>query len=291
MPNLGAHVSTAGGLHRAFERAVAATCHVVQIFSKNQRQWQAKPLTDKELDAFKAEHRAWGGGPLIVHDSYLINLGSPDDALWEKSIAAFAHELERCDQLGVPALVTHPGAHVGSGEDRGLERVGAALRRLLNDGIGGDTQILLEITAGQGTTLGHRFEHLQRLLELTEGHERVGVCFDTCHAFASGYDFRTPATYAATFDAFDHLIGLDRLRAFHLNDSKGDLGSHLDRHMHIGAGMIGLTGFSLLMNDPRFTAIPMALETPKEPDETADQVNLQSLRALRDAAVAQGESA
>ncbi len=282
MPNLGAHVSTAGGLHTAFERAATATCNVVQIFSKNQRQWNAKPLTTSDIDQFRSAHTAWGGGPLIVHDSYLINMASPDDALWERSIAAFQVELERCEQLGVQALVTHPGAHVGAGEEAGLERFGAALRRILDQGSGGTTKILLETTAGQGTCLGHSFEHLARLIELSNGHERVGICFDTCHVLAAGYDFRTPATYAATFAELERLVGLERLQAFHLNDSKGDLGSHLDRHTHIGAGNVGLEGFRLIMNDPRFAHIPMVLETPKEPDETADQKNLQTLRDLRE---------
>ncbi len=281
MPNLGAHVSVAGGLHNAFERASQATCKVVQIFSKNQKQWVAKPLASADIERFCAAHQDFGACPLLAHDSYLINLGSPDEALWEKSIAAFAVELERCQQLGISYLVTHPGAHVGSGEDAGLERVGAALRRLLAAGTGGATTILQETTAGQGTALGHRFEHLGRLIELTDGHPRVGVCLDTCHVLAAGYDFRTPAGYATTFDRFNQLVGLDRLKAFHLNDSKTDLGSHVDRHTHIGEGFIGLEGFRLLLNDQRFQHHPMVLETPKEPDESADITNLQTLRGLR----------
>ncbi|HEY1013794.1 MAG TPA: deoxyribonuclease IV [Herpetosiphonaceae bacterium] len=287
MPNLGAHVSTSGGLHTIFERAATAGCNTIQLFSKSQRQWNCKDLTAQELDRFHSEHRAAGSCPLIVHDSYLINLGSPDDALWEKSIAAFAVELERCRQLGVPALVTHPGAHVGSGDDAALERVGAALRRLLEQGVGGETQILLENTAGQGTTLAYRFEHLGRLLELTDGHQRLGVCIDTCHLLASGYEFRSQASYDETFGAFDRLVGLERIKAFHLNDSKNDLGSKVDRHTHIGEGFVGLEAFGLLVNDARFRSLPMVLETPKEPDETADITNLTTLRGLRRAAVAE----
>lgn len=285
MPNLGAHVSTVGGLHTAFERAQATTCHVIQIFTKSQRQWNAKPLTAADCANFQAAHREAGLPPLIAHDSYLINLGSPDDGLWEKSIAAFRVELERCQQLGVGSLVTHPGAHVGSGEAAGLDRVGAALRRLLVEDVGGETQILLEITAGQGTALGHSFEHLARLIELCDGHPRLGICFDTCHGLAAGYDFRTAKGYQTTFDHFDRLIGIERLRAFHLNDSKNDLGSRVDRHTHIGEGFVGLAGFELIMNDPRFQTIPMALETPKEPDESADIRNLATLRGLRRASV------
>lgn len=284
MPNLGAHVSTSGGLHTVFERAGQTNCHVVQLFSKNQKQWNAKPLLDSDITRFRAAHRDFGGCPLLVHDSYLINLASPDDVLWEKSIAAFAVELERCQHLGIPYLVTHPGAHVGSGETAGLERVGAALRRVLHADVGGDTTILLETTAGQGTALGHRFEHLARLLDLADGHGRVGVCLDTCHILAAGYDFRTPEGYAATFEQFDHSIGLERLKAFHLNDSKTDLGSRVDRHTHIGEGSIGREGFRLLVNDLRFQAHPMVLETPKDPDESADIMNLQTLRGLRHAA-------
>ena len=284
MTNLGAHVSTSGGLHTAFERAQLATCNVVQIFSKNQKQWAAKALLDADIARFKDAHRDFGACPLIVHDSYLINLASPDDTLWEKSIAAFTVELARCQQLGIPFLVTHPGAHVGSGETAGLERVGAALRRILADGAGGDTTILLETTAGQGTALGHSFAHLGRLIELSDASERVGVCLDTCHVLAAGYDFRTPTGYAAMFAEFDQQIGLDRLQAFHLNDSKTEVGSRVDRHTHIGEGFIGLAGFGLLVNDARFANHPMVLETPKEPDESADIQNLATLRGLRHAA-------
>ena len=281
MPNLGAHVSTAGGLHTAFERATTATCQVVQIFSKNQRQWHAKPLSDQHIQQFRTAHESWGSGPVIVHDSYLINMASPDDSLWQKSIAAFADELQRCEQLGIPMLVTHPGAHVGSGEAAGLARIGAALNQLLEQEIGGTTQILLETTAGQGSTLGYQFEHLAQLIALTEKHPRIGICVDTCHIFAAGYDIRTAATYTQTIDSLLHHIDQERIRAFHLNDSQGELGSRRDRHAAIGAGAIGIEGFRQLMNDPRFTHVPMVLETPKEPDESADTINLATLRNLR----------
>lgn len=281
MPNLGAHVSTVGGLHTVFERAAATTCNVIQLFTKNQRQWVAKPLADADVATFRAAHQAANAPHLVAHDSYLINLASPDDALWQKSIAAFTDELERCNTLGIAALVTHPGAHVGSGAAAGLERVGTALRQILAQGSGGDTAILLEITAGQGTALGSSIEQLARLIELVDGDQRVGICFDTCHALAAGYDFRTPTGYAAVFDQIDQQIGLERLQAFHLNDSKNDLGSRVDRHTHIGEGFVGLAGFELLLNDQRFAHVPMFLETPKEPDETADIRNLATLRGLR----------
>lgn len=279
--NFGAHMSISGGLYKAFARGEAVGCRSMQIFSKNERQWYAKPLLDDEVQRFKVEQERTGIDPIIVHDSYLINLASPKDELWEKSIAAFGHELERCALLGIPYLVTHPGAHTGSGCDPGLEREAQALNRLFADGIGGDTMVLLETTAGQGTCLGAQFEELAWLLDNVSHPERVGVCVDTCHIFAAGYDFRTPEGYAAVFDRLISLVGSDRIKAFHLNDSKGDLGSHLDRHAAIGEGQIGLEGFRLLVNDPRFCDLPMVLETPKDEDGAADIHNLTVLRSLR----------
>lgn len=279
--NLGAHMSIAGGLHLAFARGEAAGCRTMQIFSKNERQWNAKPIQPEDVQRFKAEQIRSGIGPLIVHDSYLINLASPKDDLWEKSIAAFAHELERCEQLGIPYLVTHPGAHTGSGCDAALEREAQALNRLFAGGVGGDTMVLLETTAGQGTCLGGRFEELAWLLDHTTHPERIGICVDTCHIFAAGYDIRTEEGYAAVFDRLISLVGSERIKAFHLNDSKGALGSHLDRHAPIGEGQLGIEPFRLLVNDPRFTQLPMVLETPKEPDESADIRNLTLLRSLR----------
>ena len=279
--NLGAHISVAGGLHKAFARGAAVGCRSMQIFSKSERQWNAKPLLDDDIAQFKAEQARTGIGPLIVHDSYLINLASPKDELWEKSIAAFAHELERCAALAIPYLVTHPGAHTGSGCDAGLQREAEALNRLFDEGVGGATMVLLETTAGQGTCLGGQFEELAWLLEHVAQPDRIGVCVDTCHIFAAGYDFRTEQEYAATFDRLIELIGLDRIKAFHLNDSKGGLGSHLDRHAGIGEGEIGVEGFRLLMNDARFAQVPMVLETPKDEDGAEDRRNLTLLRSLR----------
>ncbi|HEU4324073.1 MAG TPA: deoxyribonuclease IV [Roseiflexaceae bacterium] len=276
----GAHMSISGGLHRAFEQGERAGCDTIQIFSKNQQQWRAKPLTDQEIALFKAEQERTGFGPLVVHDSYLINLASPKDDLWEKSTAAFTEELERCAALGIPYLVTHPGAHTGSGEEVGLRREAEALNRLFDAGVGGDVTVLLETTAGQGTVLGHRFEHLALLFELVKRPERMGVCVDTCHLLAAGYEFRTPEGYAATFAEFDRLIGLDRIKVFHVNDSQKDLGSRVDRHTHIGEGYVGLEGFRLLVNDPRFAGRPMILETPKGDDLAEDVANLAKLRGL-----------
>lgn len=279
--NFGAHMSISGGLYKAFARGEAVGCRAMQIFSKNERQWQAKSLTDEDIERFKAEQARTGIGPVIVHDSYLINLASPKDELWEKSIAAFGHELERCEQLGIPYLVTHPGAHTGSGCDAGLQREVQALDRLFADGVGGNTMVLLETTAGQGTCLGGQFEELAWLIEQSAYPERIGVCVDTCHIFAAGYDFRTPEGYKAVFDRLISLVGSERIKAFHMNDSKGALGSHLDRHTAIGEGTIGLDGFRRLVNDPRFAAVPMVLETPKDPEPEADLRNLAILRELQ----------
>jgi len=276
----GAHMSISGGLHKAFGHGERAGCEALQIFSKNQQQWRAKPLTEADIAMFKAEHQRCGAWPLAVHDSYLINLATPGDELWEKSIAAFGEELERCAALGIPYLVTHPGAHTGSGEDAGLRREADALNRLFKEGVGGDVLVLLETTAGQGSCLGYRFEHLARLIELVEHQERLGICVDTCHILAAGYDIRTPEAYTATFAEFDRLVGLDRIKVFHVNDSQKGLGSRVDRHTHIGEGEIGIEGFRALVNDARFVDLPMILETPKGEDLAEDIANLAQLRGL-----------
>lgn len=277
----GAHMSISGGVAKAFARGAQVGCEAMQIFTKSDRQWAAKPLLPEDIAAFKAEQASSGIGPVVVHDSYLINLAAPADELWEKSIAAFAHELERCAALGVPYIVTHPGAHTGSGEEAGLVREAAALSRIFADGVGGDTMVLLETTAGQGSCLGNRFEHLARLFELLpEHHARLGVCVDTCHIFAAGYDIRTPETYAATFAELDRIVGLAQVRCFHLNDSQKELGSRVDRHSHIGQGCIGVEAFRLLVNDPRFRAVPMIIETPKGEAMLEDIENLSLLRSL-----------
>ncbi|HWQ16067.1 MAG TPA: deoxyribonuclease IV [Roseiflexaceae bacterium] len=276
----GAHMSIAGGLHSAFGHGQRAGCDVIQIFSKNQQQWRARPLTEEEIARFKEEQARCGIPAVLVHDSYLINLGSPDDALWEKSLAAFGEELARCAALGVPYLVMHPGAHTGSGEEAGLKRVALALSRLFDAGMGQGVMVLLETTAGQGSCLGYRFEHLTRIIERCSHPERLGVCVDTCHIFAAGYDIRTPEAYAATMEELKRAVGLERVRAFHLNDSLKGLGSRVDRHTHIGEGCIGLEGFRAIVNDPRFAGLPMVLETPKGDDLEDDIRNLATLRGL-----------
>ena len=278
---LGSHVSISGGLHRAFAQGTAIGCTALQIFTKNASRWQAKPLTEQEIASFQAHWQESGISTVIAHDSYLINLATPDDELWQKSQRALLEEVLRCAQLGIPYLVMHPGSHVGTGEAAGLKRVAQAFDAIHQQTPRCAAQILIETTAGQGTNLGAQFEQIATILELVEDSARLGVCFDTCHAFAAGYELRTADGYAATFAAFDKLIGLSRLKAIHLNDSVKGLGSRVDRHAPIGQGAIGLAGFRLLMQDPRFLAIPLILETPKGSDPVAaDQANLQILRNL-----------
>ncbi|HZN55027.1 MAG TPA: deoxyribonuclease IV [Candidatus Polarisedimenticolaceae bacterium] len=279
-PRLGAHMSIAGGMPQAIARALSVEATALQVFVKSANQWAARPFADGEAEAFR---RATRDADLLrhtlAHASYLINLASPAEALWEKSVASLRLELSRCRDLDIPWLVVHPGSHVGSGLERGIERVARALDRVLAsvpDGPG----VLLEITAGQGAHLGSRFEELAEILRRTERSDRVGVCFDTCHALAAGYDFRDAASYERTMGELDRTIGLDRLRGFHLNDSKGKLGSRIDRHEQIGQGQVGLEGFRLLLSDPRFADAAMVLETEKGDDLAEDRVNLGVLRSL-----------
>jgi deoxyribonuclease-4 len=282
MPLFGAHMSIAGGYHRALLAAQAYDCDAVQLFTKSSNQWRAKELTDAEVGAFHDTLQQTRLRLLLAHDSYLINLASPDETLYRRSVEAFVVEVQRAERLGLTYLVTHPGAHVGSGEEAGLQRVADALDEVHRRCPGYRVRILLETTAGQGSCLGSRFEHLARILELVAEPDRLGVCLDTCHVFAAGYGLAPKAAYQATMRAFDRLIGLDRLRAFHVNDSAKPQGSRVDRHAHIGRGYLGLEPFRLLVNDPRFRDRPMVLETPKENQdgEDMDAVNLAMLRSL-----------
>ncbi len=280
MMRLGAHESISGGLYKAFDRARSVGCDALQIFVKSNRSWAVKPLTEEDIARFKAKAEETGIQPVVAHTSYLLNLGTPDDMLWKRSRDTLIVELERCEALGVPYLVLHPGSHVGTGEEVGLAQVAQALGEVHAATPGFQAQILLETTAGQGTNLGYRFEHLGWLLEHTPTGERLGVCLDTCHVFAAGYELRTPEGYAATMEAFNHIIGLERLLALHLNDSKGDLGSRKDRHEHIGKGHIGLEGFRHVLNDSRLANLPGLLETPKSDDLHEDRENLAVLRSL-----------
>jgi deoxyribonuclease-4 len=282
MPLFGAHMSIAGGHHNALLSAQAHGCRTVQLFTKNSNQWNAKELSDEDVKIFRAAFRRSGLRFPMAHDSYLINLASPDEILFRRSVEAFVVELQRAERLGLSYLVTHPGAHIDSGEEAGLARVAAALDEAHARCAKFRVQVLLETTAGQGSTLGHRFEHLKRIFELVREPDRVGVCLDTCHVFAAGYGLAPASDYKATMRAFDKLIGLRRLRVFHVNDSLKPFGSRVDRHAHIGRGQLGLEPFRFLVNDPRFRARPMVLETAKEEGKEADMdaVNLATLREL-----------
>ena len=277
---LGAHQSIAGGVHQALLRGREAGCDVVQIFVKSPSRWVSKPLTDEGMAAFQAAKAETGIWPVFAHALYLLNLATPDDQLWEKSIDALADDLERCEQLGLPGLVIHPGSHMGSGEAAGLARIAAALDAVHARLPGYRAQVWLEVTAGQGDQLGRSFPQLRAMIDGVKEPERLGVCFDTAHALSAGYELRSREGYDATWAEFDAVLGLDRLRAVHLNDSKADLGSHVDRHEQIGKGLLGLEPFRLLVNDPRFRGLPMTLETDKGPDLAEDKENLAILRSL-----------
>lgn len=277
---LGAHMSIAGGLHMAFEHIRAVDGTALQIFTRNQRQWKIPPLTKYDCELFAMAWEQWGDYPIAAHDSYLINLASPKDEQSERSRIGFAAELRRIEDLKVPYLVTHPGSHLGDGVEAGIGRYVVNLDRAIEASGTREAMVLLETTAGQGTNLGATFEELAAIISQSKYPDRLGVCYDTCHTFAAGYDIRTPQAYAATFAAFDRTIGLDRLKFFHVNDTKNEFDSHKDRHEHIGQGEIGLEGFRNLMQDIRFAEVPKTLETPKDKDLKDDIRNLNTLREL-----------
>ena len=275
MPLLGAHMSIEGGLHKAFARIRLIKGESIQIFSKNKRQWHVPELSAAEVGQFKEAWEQWGNGPVAVHDSYLINLANPDIHKSNRAVTAFSEEIRRAGQLGIPYLIMHPGSHVGAGLEKGLQQLSKNLDRAFEQADDAPSvKVLLETTAGQGTGLGASFEELAHIMANSKYGDRLGVCFDTCHVFAAGYDISTKEGYRKTFTAFAAIIGLERLKFFHLNDSKKILGSRVDRHAHIGKGKIGLPGFRLLMNDPRFAQHPMVLETPKGKDLKEDIENL-----------------
>jgi len=275
---LGAHMSIAGGVFNAFLDGEEVGCTTIQIFTKSSNQWRAKELSKEELDKYHAEQKRTGIKPVVAHDSYLINLGSPDAALVEKSRQAFLHEMERCEKMRIPFLVTHPGSHLGQGEEWGLKRIAESLDWLHERAAEFKVKVALEVTAGQGSNLGYKFEQIAKMIELTRKSERLRVCLDTCHIFAAGYDISSEEAYEKTISEFDRIIGLKRLAAIHLNDSRKGLGSRVDRHEHIGKGMIGERPFGFFMRDKRFEKIPKLLETPKDND--MDRVNLGILRKL-----------
>jgi deoxyribonuclease-4 len=307
MPLFGAHNSIAGGFHRALEIAQTHDMEAVQLFvsqprawpvravaaakttlrsgkfsSKNLSHWRGKDLTDDQVSTFRDRLPQTRVRVLLAHDSYLINMASPDEVLYRRSVEAFIAEMQRAERLGLTYLVTHPGAHVGCGEEAGLARFSSALDEVHRRCAHFRVQILLETTAGQGSCLGHRFEHLARIFELVAKPERLGICLDTCHVYAAGYAMAPRPAYQATIREFDQVIGLHRLRAFHLNDSLKPQGSRIDRHAHIGEGCLGLEPFRLLVNDPCFHDRPMILETPKEDAArgSMDAINLRTLREL-----------
>lgn len=282
MPILGAHQSIAGGYHRAIERAHRAGCQCVQLFTKNNNQWAAPPITPQQATQFQTLATRLGIGHLLAHDSYLINLASPDPNLWQRSVSAFATELRRADTLGIPYLVTHPGCYTTADPEFGLRRIIQAVNAVHADTRGIRVRCLLETTAGQGTGLGWRFEQLARIMDGVRNPDLLGVCFDTCHVFAAGYALSPLRSYRATMRALDKTVGLASVKAIHLNDSARDRGSRVDRHAHIGRGTIGLAAFRYLLNDPDFQAVPMYLETPKgtHQGEDWDVINLRTLRDL-----------
>ena len=263
MPRLGAHLSIAGGLPRAVERARASRCQSLQIFTKSAGQWRARPLPAAEIDAFREGVARAALRPVIAHNSYLINVAAAQRDLRAQSIAALLEEFDRAEALGLDGLVMHPGSYTTGTETEGLRLIAEALSQVLDARPDATTRLLLEHTAGQGTNLGHRFEHLAEIIDRMGGTPRVGVCIDTCHLLAAGYDIRTEQSYRQTFATLEEIVGISRIRAFHLNDSKKPCGSRVDRHEHIGKGCLGLEPFRLLLNDPRFSDHGMMLETPK----------------------------
>jgi len=276
---IGAHMSTAGGADKAIERGASIGCTAIQIFVKNNNQWLGKSFTDETIQNFKTLQQQ-SNMFVFAHTGYLINLASEKPENHEKSMQSMLQELELAETLSLPFTVLHPGSHLGNGETTGINLLTKYLKQLIKQTAGYKVKILLETTAGQGTNLGYKFEQLAQMLAGINEPSRTGICFDTCHAYAAGYDIKTKEGYKKTWEEFDRIIGIDKLLAFHLNDSKTALGSRKDRHEHIGKGTLGLEAFRLLMNDKRFEKLPMVLETPKDPAMELDIINLKSLRNL-----------
>jgi deoxyribonuclease IV len=274
---LGVHLSISGGMHHALEKAEELGIQAVQIFLKNSNRWIARPYTADDISAFNEARARVPDILIFAHTGYLINLAGEGDTL-VKSIQALGDELDRAALLGIDYLVLHPGSHGGRGIESGIERVSDSLNRILDKKQ--HTMVLLETTAGQGSSIGHRFEHLHSIIDRVTLKKRLGICLDTCHIFAAGYDISEKKNFNSVIREFDGIIGLDRLRLIHINDSKRECGSRVDRHEHIGRGRIGTAGFTLLLNSPRLAKIPFILETPKFNDDEADKINLKILRRL-----------
>jgi deoxyribonuclease IV len=274
---LGAHVSIAGGVFNAPERGAKLGCRCIQIFTQNSNQWRGKIVSQDDASMFRAKVAESGIAEVVSHDIYLINLASAPGEIQDKSITAFKEEMQRCARLGINKIIMHPGSHNNDGEHIGIRRICESFDILLAAVPEFTGKILLENTAGQGSNLGYQFQQLKAIITGTSFPDRFGVCFDTCHAFASGYEIRDPDGYQRTFEEFDKLIGISALLAFHLNDSKKGLGSKVDRHENIGAGTLGLEPFRMILNDPRFAAVPKFIETP---DREMDEKNLEVLRSL-----------
>jgi len=278
-PRFGAHMSIAGGPAEALRRGQSIGCETIQMFTRSSNRWDSRDLTDTEIADFHQARQETGIHPIVAHSSYLINLASPDEALWERSLGALIIELRRCQQLGIQDYVLHPGSHKGTDEAQGLYRVAKALTRALEE-TKAEVRVLLETTAGQGDSLGCRFEHLAWLLDAAAPRERLGVCLDTAHVLAAGYEYRDAPSYVTMWQTFDAVIGRESLRAIHINDSKRDLGSQVDRHEQLGEGFVGIEALRLLVNDRSLWHLPMILETPKGPDMAEDIANLALLRNL-----------
>ena len=277
MRKIGVHLSISGGLHHALTHAQKLKIQAVQIFLKNSNRWSSKPYTEKDIEAFKHARSAIPDIRIFAHSGYLINLAGTDET-YDKSIESLCDELFRAELLGIEYLVLHPGSHGDREVESGIRRVAESLDLVFDRRP--RTKILLETTAGQGSSIGHRFEQLRRILDLTTGNSRLGICMDTCHIFAAGYDIASPDGYREVISSFRDIIGLDRLGLIHLNDSKRECGSRVDRHEHIGKGRIGSVGFRSIMNDPVLEGIPMILETPKFNDDEADKMNLKKVRSM-----------
>ncbi len=277
---LGSHVSVAGGLHMAFERGTRIGCTTMQIFVKNASTWTGKPLTPDAVASYKAAEAKATVAPVIAHAAYLINLCARAGDILLRSRKGLVDELTRCTALGIAGLVVHPGAHMGAGEPDGIARIAESLNLIHGELPGPSTPTLLETTAGQGTTLGYRFEHLRRIIDLVEDKARVAVCLDTCHLFAAGYPIHTEEGWENTMRDLEAIIGLENVAAVHVNDSKRERGSRVDRHDHIGQGLLGETAFRMVMNDPRLRVVPKILETEKSEDMHEDVENMARLRAL-----------